>query len=54
MAEEFDVLVADDDAICILLERSTAAPGLVTRPIEGLYGNYTRSVLENVVPHCDN
>ena len=25
-------------AICILPERSAAAPGLVTRPIEGLFG----------------
>src|SRR3546814_2775672 len=29
-------VVADDHAICILPERSAAAPGLVTRPIEGL------------------
>ena len=54
MAEKFDAVVADGDAICILPERSAAAPGLVTRPIEGLYGNYTRSVLENFVPCCDN
>jgi hypothetical protein len=31
-------VVADGHAICILLERSAAAPGLVTRPIEGLFG----------------
>jgi len=31
-------VVADGHAICILLERSTAAPGLVTRPVEGLFG----------------
>jgi len=29
-------VVADGHAICILPERSAAAPGLVTRPIEGL------------------
>jgi DNA-binding transcriptional LysR family regulator len=29
-------VVADGHAICILPERSVAAPGLVTRPIEGL------------------
>jgi DNA-binding transcriptional LysR family regulator len=29
-------VVADGLAICILPERSVAAPGLVTRPIEGL------------------
>ena len=29
-------MVADGHAICILPERSAAAPGLVTRPIEGL------------------
>jgi hypothetical protein len=29
-------VVADGHAICILSERSAAAPGLVTRPIEGL------------------
>ena len=29
-------VIADGDAICILAERSAAAPGLVTRPIEGL------------------
>ena len=28
-------VVADGHAICILPERSAAAPGLVTRPIEG-------------------
>jgi hypothetical protein len=28
--------IADGHAICILSERSAAAPGLVTRPIEGL------------------
>jgi hypothetical protein len=31
-------VVADGHAICILPERSAAAPGLVTRPIEGLFG----------------
>ena len=32
-------MVADGHAICILPEeRSAAAPGLVTRPIEGLFG----------------
>jgi hypothetical protein len=30
--------VADGHAICILPERSAAAPGLVRRPIEGLFG----------------
>ena len=30
-------VVADGHAICILPERSAAAPGLVTRPIEGLF-----------------
>jgi hypothetical protein len=29
-------VVADGHAICILPERSAAAPGLITRPIEGL------------------
>ena len=29
-------VVADGHAVCILPERSAAAPGLVTRPIEGL------------------
>ena len=29
-------VVADGHAICILPERTAAAPGLVTRPIEGL------------------
>ena len=29
-------VVADGHAICIVPERSAAAPGLVTRPIEGL------------------
>jgi hypothetical protein len=29
-------VIADGHAICILSERSAAAPGLVTRPIEGL------------------
>ena len=29
-------VVADGHATCILPERSAAAPGLVTRPIEGL------------------
>jgi hypothetical protein len=31
-------VVADGHAICILPERSAAAPGFVTRPIEGLFG----------------
>jgi hypothetical protein len=31
-------VVADGHAICILPERSAAALGLVTRPIEGLFG----------------
>ena len=31
-------VVADGHAICILPERSAAAPGLVTTPIEGLFG----------------
>ena len=31
-------VVADGHAICILPERSAAAPGLVTRPIERLFG----------------
>src|SRR5215472_14926945 len=31
-------VVADCYAICILPERSAAPPGLVTRPIEGLFG----------------
>ena len=31
-------VVADGHAICILPERSAAAPGLVTRPIDGLFG----------------
>ena len=31
-------VVADGHAICILPERSAAGPGLVTRPIEGLFG----------------
>ena len=31
-------MVADGHAICILPERSAAAPGLVTRPIEDLFG----------------
>jgi hypothetical protein len=31
-------VVADGHSICILPERSAAAPGLVTRPIEGLFG----------------
>jgi hypothetical protein len=30
-------VVADGHAICILPDRSAAAPGLVTRPIEGLF-----------------
>ena len=29
-------VVADGQAICILPERSAAAPGVVTRPSEGL------------------
>ena len=31
-------MVADGHAICILPERSGAAPGLVTRPTEGFFG----------------
>jgi hypothetical protein len=54
--------IADGHAICILSERSAAAPGLVTRPIEGLSlerelviaaMRCDRSALENVVPRRD-
>jgi hypothetical protein len=43
-------VVADGHATCILPERSAAAPGLVIRPIEGLFGAAIATVSGSTTP----